>query len=122
MFEVAELTDLPCDPASVAAIAYWYSIITTPPDALDDVWSEVGRALAVGGVVLVAFQCGTGETIHRPNAYGTDTDLTLFRHDPAHVRSGLESIGLSVHTFAQRGPMFDHESSDQAFIIATDVR
>lgn len=120
-FEVAELTSLPCEPASVAAIVYWYSIITTPPDALDDIWSELDRTLAPGGVVLVAFQCGAGEQIHRPNAYGTHTDLTLFRHDPDHVRSGLESVGLRVHTIAQRGPRFDHEFSGQAFIIAADT-
>jgi len=121
-FDIAELTSLPCEPASVAAIACWYSIITTPPGALDAVWSELDRVLAPGGVVLVAFQCGAGEQIHRPNAYGTRTDLTLFRHDPDHVRSGLESVGLSVHSFAQRAPRFDHESGDQAFIIATDTR
>ena len=121
-FDVAELTRLPLQPASAAAIGYWYSIITTPPDALDEIWSELRRALAPGGVALVAFQCGRGEHVRRPNAYGTTTDLTLFRHDPGHVREGLESVGLSVHTSAQRGPRFDHESSDQAFIIATDAR
>lgn len=121
-FDIAELTALPCETASVAAIAYWYSIITTPPDALDDVWSELDRIIAPGGVVLVAFQCGTGEGIQRPNTHGTKTDLTLFRHDPAHVRSDLESVGLSIHTFVQRQPRFRHESSDQAFTIATDAR
>jgi len=121
-FDVAELTSLPCDAKSVAAIAYWYSIITTPPDALDRVWSELDRVLVRGGAVLVAFQCGTGEQIHRSSAYGTSTDLTLFRHDPDHVRRGLESVGLGAHTVAQRAPRFGHESSDQAFVIATGPR
>lgn len=121
-FEVAELARLPLRSASVAAIAYWYSIITTPPGALDQVWSELRRALAAGGAALIAFQCGSGEQVHRPRAYGTTADLTLFRHDPAHVRSGLESSGLEVNACAKRGPQFEHESSDQAFIIATSPR
>lgn len=121
-FDVAELTSLPSTARSVAAIAYWYSIITTPPDALASVWSELKRVLVPGGAVLVAFQCGTGEQVHRPNAYGTSTDLTLFRHDPDHVRRGLETVGLCAHTVAQRAPRFDHESSDQAFVIATRPR
>lgn len=121
-FHVAELTSLPSDPASVAAVAYWYSIITTPPDALSEVWSELSRVLAPGGAAVLAFQSGGGEHVHLQNAYGTTTDLTLFRHDPDHVRSGLEAIGLSVHATARRRPQFAHETTDQAFIIATDTR
>lgn len=118
-FDVAELARLPFDSATLAGVAYWYSIITTPSDALVDVWSELGRTLAPGGVVLVAFQCGSGESAHRPNAYGTASDLTLFRHDPELVLRGLGSVGLEIHTHARRRPCFDHESTDQAFIIAT---
>ncbi len=118
-FEVAELTDLPCGAASLGAAAYWYSIITTPPDELDGIWSELHRVVAPGGVALVAFQCGAGEPVDRPNAYGTGTDLTLFHHDPDHVWSGLAATGLQVHTHARRAPWFEHESTDQAFLIAT---
>jgi SAM-dependent methyltransferase len=118
-FHVAELTDLPFRAGSLAGVAYWYSIITTPPDALVDVWNELDRALATGGVVAVAFQCGAGDRAERPQAYGTTTDLTLYRHDPDHVRSGLAAIGLDIHTFVQRRPWFEHEHTDQAFLIAS---
>lgn len=69
--------------------------------------------------MLVAFQCGAGEHVFRQNAFGTTSDLTLFHHDLDHVRTGLESVGLEIHTSARRKPCFDHESTDQAFIIAT---
>lgn len=118
-FGVADLIHLPCGSASLDAIAYWYSIITTPPENLDRVWSELRRVLARGGPALIAFQCGSGGRIERQNAYGTSTNLTLFRHEPSRVHTGLEAAGLSVHTFVRRGPVFDHESSDQAFFIAT---
>lgn len=118
-FEVAELADLPCAPGSLTAVAFWYSIITTPPDGLHAVWSEVRRTLAPSGLVLVAFQCGEGEHINKPGAYGTTSDLTLFVHDPDHVRSGMESAGLTIETFVRRARRFDHESTDQVFIIAT---
>ena len=118
-FEVAELTNLPAQAGSLAAIAYWYSIITTPPQALAGVWTELGRTQASGGAVLVAFQCGTGGRARRPNAFGTTTNLTLYRHDPEQVRSGLTAIGLRIHTFVRRRPWFEHETTDHALLIAT---
>lgn len=118
-FDVAELARLPFDSESLSGIAYWYSIITTPPDLLGDIWSELRRTLGPRGVVLVAFQCGSGDRAHRPNAFGTTSDLTLFHHDLDHVRSGLESVGLEIHASARRRPCFAHEAADQAFIVAT---
>ena len=118
-FEVAELTSLPVDDASVVAIAYWYSIITTPPDELSAVWAETDRVLMPQGVILVAFQCGGGESIERVGAHGTATDLTLFHHDVDHVCATIEARALTVHSVTRRIPVFAHEETDQAFIIAT---
>lgn len=119
-FDVAELTDLPYRAVSLNGVAYWYSIMTTPPESLVDVWNELGRTLAAGGAVVVAFPCGTGDRDERPKAFGTTTDLTLYRHDPDHVRAGLNAIGMDIHTLVQRRPWFEHETADQAFLIATN--
>ena len=71
------------------------------------------------GPALVAFQCGVGEPVPHPRAFGTGADLTLYRHDPRAIRSGLEAAGFTMHAYLRRAPWFDHESSDQTFIVAT---
>lgn len=116
-FHVAELTRIPADDSSLAGIAYWYSIITTPPDGLHPIWTELDRALAPDGVALIAFQCGAGEPIEKTSAFGTSTDLTLFRHDIDHVRTTIESTSLQVHAVTRRSPRLAHETSDQAFVL-----
>ena len=117
-FEIAELTDLPVADGSVAGVAYWYSIITTPPAELDVVWSELTRVLAPGGVALVAFQSGAGDAVTRPNAYGTTTDLTLFHHSSDDVCAAMAESGLVVESVTRRAPRFEHETTDQTFILA----
>ncbi|MEM8924870.1 MAG: methyltransferase domain-containing protein [Actinomycetota bacterium] len=117
-FEVAEFTRLPVADGALTGVAYWYSIITTPPEELATVWSELARALSDGGVVLVAFQCGGGGWVERPKAYGTDTDLRLFHHDVEQVRAGLADVAIPVRSVLRRGPLFAHETTDQAVLIA----
>lgn len=117
-FAVGELTDLGGVGSQAAAVAFWYSIITTPPGSLAEVWAELARVLVPGGVALVAFQCGAGEAVERPQAYGTDADLTLYRHDLDEVCSGLGSAGLQIHTPVRRRPCFEHETTDQAVVLA----
>ena len=60
-FKVGRRTDLPVPDGSLGGAVCWYSIIHTPPGHLDAVASELVRALAPGGYLLVAFQAGNGE-------------------------------------------------------------
>ena len=115
-FEVAPLTTLPFGDVSVAVVVYWYSIITTPPEYLADIWAELDRVLTPTGRVLVSFQAGGGESELRTNAYGTETDLTLYRHDPAFVSSTLKSAGFAIDSLTRRPPQLEHETTDQAII------
>ncbi|MEM9517406.1 MAG: class I SAM-dependent methyltransferase [Actinomycetota bacterium] len=117
-FEVAPLTALPIDDRKAVGVAYWYSIIATPATALDEVWQELRRSLTDGGVALVAFQCGGGEAVERPDAYGTGTALTLYRHSIDAVTTGLERAGLQITAVTQRAPRFEHETTPQAFVHA----
>ena len=118
-FVVGELARLPTTNAAFAAAAYWYSIITTPPDELGQVWAELARVLTPAGVALIAFQSGSGSAIERPNAYGSGIDLTLYRHDPGAVIAGLESSGLGIDDVIERDPIFDHEDTPQTFVVAS---
>jgi ubiquinone/menaquinone biosynthesis C-methylase UbiE len=120
-FEEGHLTALPFGDGSVVGAVCWYSIIHIPPERLDEVFSELKRVLADGSHLLVAFQAGDSEAVHRTDAYGTGHSLTYFRHCPGQVARSLVSLGLEVHAQSVREPEFEHESTPQAFIIARNV-
>jgi ubiquinone/menaquinone biosynthesis C-methylase UbiE len=117
-FEEGRLTALPFEDGSLVGAACWYSIIHTPPEHLHEVCSELQRVLSDGGHLLVAFQAGDSEAVHRTDAYGTGHSLTHFRHCPEEVARSLVEAGLKPHAQAVRDPELDHESTPQAFIIA----
>lgn len=116
-FAVGELARLPVADARFDAAAYWYSIITTPPEALGPVWAELVRVLVPGGVAVIAFQSGSGAAVERPNAYGTGVDLTLHRHDLRFVIAGLRRSRLDIAEVIEREAVFDHEDTAQAFVV-----
>ncbi|MGO9874565.1 MAG: class I SAM-dependent methyltransferase [Acidimicrobiia bacterium] len=120
-FEDGCLTALPFEDGSLVGAVCWYSIIHTSPEHLRDVFCELERVLAVGGHLLVAFQAGDSEAVHRTDAYGTGHSLTYFRHCPEDVARSLVEAGLKPHVQAVRDPELDHESSPQAFIIARNI-
>jgi SAM-dependent methyltransferase len=117
-FMEGTLTDLPVLDGTLAGAVCWYSIIHTPPGSLGAVCTELVRALAPEGYVLVAFQAGEGEAVHRAEAYGRKVSLTSYRHVPDDVARCLTSAGLHVRARAVREPEFTHESAPQAFILA----
>lgn len=111
------LDGIPMEPRSLRGVVYWYSIIATPLADLAAVWSELDRVLRPNGRVLIAFQCGTNEQIDKPDAYGSGTTLTLYRHDVADVVASLAAHNFVVDAAVQRAPVLEHELSDQAFLI-----
>ncbi len=117
-FEEGMLTDLPVPSGSLAGAVCWYSIIHTPPEHLVAVCDELVRVMAPGGQVLLAFQAGAGEAVHRCELYGTGLSLTSYRHAPDEVTRCLTAAGLRPHAQAMRQPELVHESTPQAFILA----
>lgn len=117
-FEEGRLHALPIAKASLAGAVCWYSIIHMPPAALDPVFVESARVLEAGGHLLLAFQEGAGDPVHRPDAYGTGLALTSYRHGVEDVARRLQSAGFVVHATARRAPELAHESAPQAFIFA----
>jgi SAM-dependent methyltransferase len=116
-FEEGQLTALPLADGSLRGAVCWYSIIHTPPEHLDEVFAELARVLSREGHLLVAFQAGDGERVHRADAYGSGVSLTSYRHAPDDVTQSLMTAGFRVHARAVREPEFDHESTPQAFIL-----
>jgi SAM-dependent methyltransferase len=117
-FVEGQLDDLPVDDASLAGIVCWYSIIYTPPDELGAVFVELERALRPGGHLLLAFQAGDRDAIHRSDAFGSGLPLVSHRHDVDDVTHQLERAAFAVHATTRREAEFDHEATPQAFVIA----
>jgi ubiquinone/menaquinone biosynthesis C-methylase UbiE len=115
---VGRLDELPVEDGSLAGVVCWYSIIYTPPERLDDAFAELRRVLTSEGCLLLAFQEGGGEPVHRPDAHGTKLALTRYEHSLTDVTRRLEAAELVVHATVLREPEFDHEATRQAFVIA----
>lgn len=112
------LADLPLRDGEVAAAVCWYSIIHTGPDQLAAGFAEVARVVAHGGQLLLAFQAGRGEAVHRTSVQGRAVTLTNYRHGPDEVAGALAGAGFHVHTRAIREATGGHESTPQAFLVA----
>lgn len=121
-FDVGLLTELPVEDGSISGAVYWYSIIATPSSGLCAVWNELDRVLAGDGVALIAFQSGRGESVERPDAHGSGSTLTLYRHSPDDVVASLARAGFSLHADVRRQPVFDHETTPQAFMLVERER
>lgn len=117
-FEQGRLDDLPLTTGSLAGAVCWYSIIYTPPEHLAEAFGELKRVVGEGGHVLLAFQAGNGEAVHRSDAHGTGLPLISYWHGIEDVSRRLDAAGFDVHATAQRAPDFDHESTAQGFVIA----
>jgi SAM-dependent methyltransferase len=117
-FRAGQLDRLPFDDAVLGGAVCWYSIIYTPPEHLDAVFSELRRVLVGRSHALFAFQGGAGEAVVRANAHGTSFSLTSVRHDVEHVARRLQAAGFGVRATVVREPEFDHESTRQAFVLA----
>jgi ubiquinone/menaquinone biosynthesis C-methylase UbiE len=121
-FQEGRLDELPLGDRSVNGVVCWYSIIYTPPDRLDDAFAELRRVIDGDGLLMLAFQAGSGDPMLRPDAHGTKLTLTSYHHDLADVTRRLERAAFDVHATAVREPEFDHESTPQAFVIARSER
>lgn len=117
-FRLGDLTDLPLHDASLAGAVCWYSIIHTQPDELAAAFAELARVLAPGAPLLIAFQAGRGEVVHRSTVQDIPVSMTNHRHDPELVIEQLEAAAFHVRTRARRVEAGAHESTPQAFLIA----
>jgi ubiquinone/menaquinone biosynthesis C-methylase UbiE len=117
-FEEGRLDALPIETGVLAGAVCWYSIIYTPPDQLREAFAELSRVLMPGGYLLLAFQAGEGESVHRSDAHGTDLSLTSYRHSAEEVTRRLADAGLQVYATAFREAELEHETTPQAFVFA----
>jgi SAM-dependent methyltransferase len=121
-FAVSTMTDLPLPDDSLAGAVLWYSIIHTAPPDLASVWSELARVLCPFGRVLLAFQAGDDDVITRPDAYGSGTPLTWYRHDLDNVAASIGAFDFILQSRTWRRAELAHETTGQAFLTFQRAR
>lgn len=117
-FEEGSITAMSQKDGALGGIVAWYSIIHTPPEQLPAAFAEFRRVLVPGGQLLLAFQAGENQHVHKDQAYGHTVSLDSYRLSADHVVDLLQGAGFVVHTRVLREPLFTHETTPQAFLLA----
>ncbi|MFJ9904521.1 class I SAM-dependent methyltransferase [Streptomyces sp. NPDC101152] len=97
-FAVGSMTALPLRTGALGGILAYYSTHHTPPDRLPALYAELRRALAPGGLLMLAGHAGDGGAPLRPTrAYG-GLPVSYETHllPPARLAELLEEAGLVV--------------------------
>lgn len=120
-FEEGLITALDQADDALGGIVAWYSIIHTPPERLPQVFAKFQRLLAPGGQLLLAFQVGDNEFVHKDQAYGHAVSRDNYRLSLDHVADLLGQAGLVVHTRVLREPLFAFEKCRQGCLLANNT-
>jgi SAM-dependent methyltransferase len=100
------------------AIVAFYSIIHIPPASLPDVFREMKRVLAPGGVALVSFHIGS-DLVHRDEWWGHAVSIDFLFFQPDEVRAAMEEAGLVIDRLIERDPYPEVEyPSRRAYVWA----
>ncbi|WP_336854996.1 class I SAM-dependent methyltransferase [Sinomonas albida] len=117
---VGSLTDLPFPAASFDGVFSWYSTIHSPDDDLPRIFAEARRVLRASGLLLIAFQAGSG-TVDVSESYrrrGHAVTLRRYNRTPDQLSEQLLAAGFREVARLSRGPA-KYEKDDQAVLIAT---
>jgi ubiquinone/menaquinone biosynthesis C-methylase UbiE len=117
-FDVGSSSELPFEGQSLTGAVLWYSIIHTPLAELPAVWRELARVLIAPGHVLIAFQEGRNDEVIRPEAHGSTSTLTNYRHSLDDVATSLGVGGFRVRARWWREAESAHETTPHAGLLA----
>lgn len=116
-FEVGSMTSLELPEHAVHGLVAWYSVIHVPPSRHRAVYAGFHRALVPGGLLLLAFQCGS-ERRRLQEAYGHGgLELDAYRLAPGRVEEDLAACGFELVTRLVREPV-GAERNEQAYLVA----
>lgn len=117
--QVASITALPFEDRSFNGLFYWYSIIHLPDSDLPTVFDQARRVLRPSGVMLIAFQAGSGEeeVAAKYRERGHDVTLLRFHRTADQLAPLLQSTGFDEVARLVRRPA-GAERHDQAVLIA----
>jgi SAM-dependent methyltransferase len=114
-FEVGTLFDLDLPDGGLGGALAWYSLVHTPPEDLPNVFAEIHRVLAPGGLLLHAFKVGT-ERYHLDQAYGHALSLDVYQYQPAEITALLISAGFSEVATFTHAPL-EYEKQAQGYLL-----
>jgi len=114
------LTDLPHGDETFDGVFSWYSTIHSPDAELPRIAAELRRVAGPNGLVLVAFQSGSGVRDVAPAyaAHGLDVVLERYNRTPDQVVDVLAGAGMTEVARMERKPLSDKERDAQAVVIA----
>ncbi|NNM48125.1 class I SAM-dependent methyltransferase [Knoellia koreensis] len=114
------LTDLPHADETFDGVFSWYSTIHSPDAELPRLAAELRRVARPNGVVLVAFQSGSGVRDVAPAyaAHGLDVVLERYNRTPDQVVDVLAGAGMTEVARMEQKPLSDKERDAQAVVIA----
>ena len=118
--QVGSITDLPYDDCSFDGVFSWYSTIHGDDEALGAAVSEFRRVLRPGGLVLVAFQSGSGvqDVSEAYRRHGHDVVLVRYRRSVEQVVDALGPVGFREVARLERQAAA-HERDGQAVVVAS---
>ncbi len=102
-FRVGDMTRLDLPDASLAGVVSFYSIVHFEPSELGAVFQQMRRALAPGGLALVAFHIGD-QVVHLDDLFGAPVSLDFRFHAPGTVVEELRMAHLPVIEHVEREP------------------
>lgn len=117
--QVASVQALPFADATLDGVLSWYSTIHGDDTSLVALLGEARRVLRPDGLLLLAFQSGTGVRDVGPAYRPFGHDVRLLRHDRTvgHVRPLLARCGFVVLSQLERAPV-GSERGPQAVVVA----
>lgn len=116
-FAVGSMTALDLPDGQLDGLVAWYSVIHVPPAEHRAVYAGFHRALAPGGHLLLAFQCGD-ERRAITDAYGhSGLRLDAYRLPPERVEEDLAAAGFAHVARLTRAPI-GPEKNPQGYLIA----
>jgi SAM-dependent methyltransferase len=87
----------------LGGIAAFYSIIHIPRQQVVTALAEMRRALKGGGLLLVAFHLGTGDS-HHEELFGRPVSLDVTHLTTAEMIGYLKAAGLEIEEALERDP------------------
>ncbi len=124
-FAAGDLRALPLQPASLAAVVCWYTVINLDAEGRLAAYREMARVLRRGGRALISFHTSdadtpTGGAVSLTEFMGASVELTFRYLDPDAEVAALAAAGLGLVQRWDRGPYdgVEHPSQRSYLLVA----
>ena len=117
-FAVGDMRHLDVPDGAWQALVAFYAIVHIPKSDLADVFRELRRVLAPGGVLLLSFHIGS-DVVHRDEWWGHAVSVDFLFFQTTEVTKALEASGFVVERVVERDPYPEVEyQSRRAYVLA----